>query len=268
MKKRKKFGLALGSGAVKGLFHVGVLRSLVKHNIPIDYIAGTSAGAIAGAHFALYRDVEKLEKFVLDNKLQALKTFLEPNWGGGFIKGKKMQDWLRQAYGHREFSDLLIPFRSVATNLLTGTPEVLSRGRLVNAVYASMAIPGLFEPAKIDNKIMVDGFLCNPVPDDVVKKMGADVILAVNLDNYAETQVFKKNKIHVSQVTWRSFEIMRHFIANYSVTSADWLLVPKGLNRYESWADYFLGRGTRELIALGEQETDKLIPAIKRRLSS
>ena len=266
MAKRRKLGLALGSGAIKGLFHLGVIKSLVKNNIPIDFIAGTSVGAIIGAHFALFQDLEKLEKFLLHDKLAKLWFLMDPNYGGGMIRGTKIKDYLRQVYAGKDFSQAKIPLRTVATDLISGKPIIFKQGKVYQGVYASMAVPGLFEPLKVKGQVLADGFINNPVPDDVVKNMGADVVLAINLDNYEDNQILQKNGYKVSQITWRTFEIMRHYLSQYSIKNADLIIDPKGLNLYEGVSDYLLGISGLELVAMGEQETEKIIPQLKKLL--
>ncbi|MCX6796247.1 MAG: patatin-like phospholipase family protein, partial [Candidatus Falkowbacteria bacterium] len=181
--KRKKVGLALGSGGVRGLAHIGVLRALIKNNIPIDYIAGCSVGAFIGSYYALYQDLDKLIRTTLDNKREKLAALLEPTWRGGIIKGEKVFELFKKYFGEAEFKDTKIPLRIVATDLASGEREVFSQGKIVDAVRASTAVPYVFAPFIQGDKILVDGGISNPVPDNIVKAMGAEVVIAVNLDN-------------------------------------------------------------------------------------
>ncbi len=266
MAKRKTLGLALGSGAIKGLYHIGVIKSLVKNQISIDYLAGTSIGAIVGAHFALFQDVEKLENFLTQGNWEKFKNIFEPHWGGGVIKGEKITKYLKEKYGYKRFSDTQIPLKIITTDLRAGQSFVFDHGLIATAVRASMSIPGLFEPLKYQGKYLVDGFLTEPVPDYTVKQMGADVVLAVNLDNCFKCYGLGKNQFKAGQVAWRAFEIMRQTIIKNNVNQADILLSPSGLNRYEDWRYYVLGVGFDELIKLGEKQTDKIISKLKNLL--
>ncbi len=183
MKKQKKLGLALGSGAVRGLAHIGVIKTLLKHNIRIDYIAGSSIGACIGAHYALYQDIEKLQSDATQNKKDKLFVLLDPAGKGGLIKGERLGKLLNSWWNAAEFKDLEIPFQAVATDLATGKPIVLDKGSLSLAARASSAIPGIFTPVNFENKFLIDGAMSCPVPVEMVKKMGADIVLAVNLYN-------------------------------------------------------------------------------------
>ncbi|MEK7576529.1 MAG: patatin-like phospholipase family protein [Patescibacteria group bacterium] len=267
MKERKKIGLALGSGAVRGLAHIGVIKALTKHGIPIDYIAGSSIGAWVGAHYALYMDIRKTEEFTVGKKKEKLLSFLEPSMSGGFIGGEKIEilldDWLGISY----FKDTKIPIRIIATDLVGGEPVIFDRGRLGFATRASMAIPGLFVPVKFEDKILVDGGVSNPVPDDVVKAMGADIVIAVNLDNFQEQDAFTDADLNLNRVAIRSSEIMRHYLAKYSMKDSDIIIQPK-LKRYSSWREYFMKDVGGEIAKIGEQEAEKAIPQIIKLMGS
>jgi NTE family protein len=267
MANTKKLGLALGSGAFKGLFHVGLIRSLVKNHIPIDYISGTSAGAIVGAHYALFQDLDRLENFVTNHKYEKLMALLAPSFRSGLVKSDKMYAFWKSVFGQATFNDLKIPFNAVATDLLSGQPEVIKVGYLAKAVQASMSIPTLLEPTIMNGRPLVDGFLSNPVPDDVAKKMGADVVLSVNLDNYERHDDFDPGKMSMLQVSLRSFEIMRHSSAKHSIQNTDLLIEPPGLYEYESWQEYFVGKKVESLIKMGEDTMDVNLPTLLKLLN-
>ncbi len=262
MVNTKKLGLALGSGAFKGLFHVGVLKSLIKHKIDIDYISGTSAGAIVGAHYALFQDLDRLEDFVTNHKYEKLLALLAPSFRSGLMKYDKMHAFWKSVFGQATFNDVKIPLSIVATDLLSGQPEVIKNGYLAKAVQASMSIPTLLEPVIMNGRPLVDGFLSNPVPDDVAKKMGSEIVLSVNLDNYERSDDFDPGKMSMLQVTLRSFEIMRHSIAQCSIQNTDLLIEPPGLYEFESWQEYFVGKKVDQLVDMGEKAMDENIPAL------
>jgi len=268
MKQRKKFGLALGSGGPKGLVHVGVIKELIKSGIRIDYIAGTSIGAWVGAHYSLFQDIGLLEELTVGRRLTKFAALLNPTLKGGFISGEKLQKvlggWLHEA----KFADTKIPFRCVATDLIAGKEKIFSRGPLVSAVQASMAIPSLFRPVMVDGNFYVDGGLINPVPDDVAKKMGAQVILSVNLDNCKTKHGFTlKNITSISRVGARAVDIMRHYLAEFGIRNSDFVIRPQMKDMEPSlWKEYFLGKYGPELVAIGEKETRKIINQIKKAL--
>ena len=189
---RKTVGLALGSGGIKGLAHVGAIKALKRHNIPIDYIAGTSIGAWVGAHYAIYKDIKKLETFTLGKKKEKLHSMFELTLKGGFIKGNKVQHLFEQWLEDAEFQNAQIPLRIVATELINGGEIVFSTGKIAPALRASMGVPSIFAPFEYNDMILVDGGICNPVPADIVRKMGADIVISVNLDNYRLKNLFEK----------------------------------------------------------------------------
>ncbi len=257
----KKVGLALGSGAVRGLVHVGVVKTLIKHKIPIDFISGASIGAWVGAHYSLYKDIEKLEELTVGKKWEKLKAFSELSLSGGLVGGKKLERLLRSWLGDADFTQCQIPLRIVATDLVKGESVIFKSGSVTKAIQASMGVPGVFKPIAFKNKILVDGGVSNPVPDDLVKGLGAEIVIAVNLDNFQEKK--QKKYTRFSDVGLRTAEIMRHYLAKYSLQDADFIIQPN-LSKYASWADYFTKDLGQEIVQIGERETEKIIPQIKK----
>ena len=179
----KKVGLALGGGAARGLAHIGVLDVLQKEGIPIDMIAGTSAGAVVGAIYAWNQDTARIKKEALEVNWRKVAPLIDPSLPkSGLIKGKKIKDLLASYIGGNiKFSDLKIPFACVATDIDTGEEVVIDQGSVPEALRASISIPGIFTVVKREGRYLVDGGLTNPVPVNVVKRMGADFIIAVNV---------------------------------------------------------------------------------------
>lgn len=264
MKTRKKIGLALGSGAIRGLAHVGVLKSLLANGIEIDYIAGSSIGAWVGAHFARYQDLAKLEELTVGKKKEKLLSFLEPSFAGGVIGGRKVEELLDSWLEHARFEDLKIPLKVIATDLVNKDQVIFDSGSVAAAVHASMAVPGLFKPVAYQDKILVDGGACNPVPDDVVRAMGADIVISVNLDNFHDilTESDKKIDFGFTEVANRTMDTMRHYLACYSMKDSDIIIQPP-LAKYSSWKDYFTKDGGLEIVEVGFRETEKIIPVLK-----
>jgi NTE family protein len=223
---RPRVGLVLSGGGARGAAHVGVLRVLRELRIPIDYIAGTSMGSIVGGLYASGMSVEELEEVVdttdwfdvfNDNSrrqnlsfrrkqddaqvLSPIRIGIEqgkPPFALGLITGQKVGGMLRDysitAAGIESFDDLPIPFAAVATDLATGEMVTLRRGSLAEAMRASMAVPGAFTPVEIDGRYLVDGGLVRNLPVDVVRAMGAEVVIAVDistpLDSIEEIRTF------------------------------------------------------------------------------
>lgn len=268
MKYKKKLGLALGSGGPKGFVHVGVIKELVLNKIPIDFIAGTSIGAWVGAHYSLFQDVGLLEEYTLGKRKEKAWALFDPTFKGGFVKGEKVAKFLKEWLNDSKFKDTKIPFRVVATDILSGKPKVFSRGEIVPAVQGSMAIPALFKPVQIGKKYYVDGGLSNPVPDDVVHEMGADIVLSVNLDNCLNKKIFTvKNLTSMTAISRRSFDIIRHYLADYTLQDSDFVIRP-AVPYFEPtlWKRYFTGKVGEDLVKLGQREARKIIPELKRAL--
>ena len=182
-KKGLKFGLALGSGSARGLAHVGVIQVLEAYGIPIDMIAGTSIGSVIGSLYASGASIEQLEEAALSMRISKTLSLLDPALThSGFIKGHRAEEILKNiALKDKTFDDLNIPFAAVATIIENGTEVIINRGKVIDAVRASISIPGIFTPVKYQDYYLVDGGLVNPVPVDVTKNMGADIIIAVSL---------------------------------------------------------------------------------------
>ena len=180
--RRKKIGLALGGGAARGWAHLGVIDALREKNIKIDFVAGTSIGSLVGGFYAAGR-VEELRRLALDlNWKQVLYYFFDISFPrSGLVEGKKIVDMVLRHLKKTEIEDLDIPFRAVATDIQTGDEVVLDRGDLMRAIRASIAIPGIFTPVKFGTAVLVDGGLVNPVPVSIVRQMGADEVIAVNI---------------------------------------------------------------------------------------
>ncbi len=212
-KARPKIGLALSGGGARGAAHIGVLKVLEEHRIPVDYIAGTSMGALVGALYASGMSPEELETLI--SQIDWLDAFTDripredrsfrrkrdddlylvkhkPGLSGGKLKfppglidGQKIDLLLKKytmpVHGMRDFDNLCIPYRAIATDLVTGETVVIDHGDLALAMRASMSIPALFAPREIDGKLLADGGISCNLPIDVVRHMGADMVIAVDI---------------------------------------------------------------------------------------
>ena len=182
-KKGLKFGLALGSGSARGMAHIGVIQVLEAYHIPIDMIAGTSIGAVIGSVYATGASVEQMKEAALAMKQRGSFAIFDPTIPrSGLISGKRAEEILNNiALKDKTFDDLKIPFAAIATDLKTGAKVILNQGRVIKAVRASISIPGIFTPVKYQDCYLVDGGVVDPVPTEVVQKMGADIIIAISL---------------------------------------------------------------------------------------
>lgn len=179
----RKVGLALGSGSARGLAHIGVLRAIREAGIEVDVIAGSSMGAFIGAIFASGK-LDGLEAEFLGFDSKSIASLLDPVFPrSGLIDGQKIADFVRAHVPATSIEHLPIPFQAVATDIMNGEQVALGTGDLIEAVRASIAVPGIFTPVRSNGRILVDGGLVNPVPVSVARDMGADLIIAVDLNH-------------------------------------------------------------------------------------
>lgn len=177
-----RIGLALSSGSARGWAHVGVIRALREAGIEPDIVAGSSIGALIGAAY-LCDQLDALEQWVCKLTWWNILRFMDVQLRkGGFIEGQKLMDYLARYVSDRRIEDLPKPFTAVATDLATGQETWLQTGSLSDAIRASIALPGLFTPVRLGQRWLVDGGLVNPVPVSVCRALGADIVIAVNLN--------------------------------------------------------------------------------------
>lgn len=177
-----KIGLALGGGAARGWAHIGVLKALNAAGIKPDIIAGTSIGAVVGGCYAAGH-LNELEEFARELTPRRIFGLLDFNLAGtGLIGGQRLCARLDKHMGDKRIEDLETKFTAVATEIGTGHEHWLSRGKLVDAVRASYALPGIFKPVRINGRWMFDGALVNPIPVSVCRALGARYVIAVNLN--------------------------------------------------------------------------------------
>lgn len=177
----KKIGLALSGGGARGFAHVGVLSVLAEHGIPIDMIAGTSAGSIVGGAFAAGMSPDEISAMATKVRWTNMtRPSMSPL---GLLSNAPMGRFLKHHFPVSRFEDLIIPFAAVACDFERGEEVVFSgTGDLLLAIRSSCAVPGIFAPIKdIDGILLVDGGVVSPMPTDAVRQMGADIVIAVDL---------------------------------------------------------------------------------------
>jgi NTE family protein len=177
---RRRIGLVLGSGSARGWAHVGVIRALEHAGVKPDIVCGTSVGALVGAAYAA-GEIDRFERWLLSLSIADVLSFMDVGFGGGLLKGDRLIDFLRDHFTDRSIEQLGLPFGVVATALHTGREVWLREGSTLDAVRASIALPGLFAPVLSDGDVLVDGGLVNPVPVSLARAIGADVVIAVDL---------------------------------------------------------------------------------------
>lgn len=197
-----KIGLALGSGGLRGIAHLGVLKTLEEEKIPIHCIAGCSIGAMMGGLYAAGHDTETI--FQLGRALgkKCCLDFVMPKLG--LFAGDHLLETMRVLTQDKSFDELSFPLSIVATELCKGKEVVFTEGKVSEAIRASVSVPGIFVPYQKEGMILVDGALVNPIPIDVAQAMGADLVIAVSLLNEE-----KRCGLHnVFDVIMQSIDIM------------------------------------------------------------
>jgi NTE family protein len=271
-KSKKKVGLALSGGAARGLAHIGVLRVFREQGIPIDMIAGTSAGAVMGAVYASGQDIERMVEHALDAGWKRLAPLIDPSFPKtGFIKGRKITGLLSTYVGGNiKFSDLKIPLACVATDIDTGEEVVIDSGPVLEALRASISIPGIFTVVRREGRHLVDGGLTTPVPVNVIRQMGADFVIAVNVNpdisgragGVSKKRIEAHKEPNIFQVMMQSIYITTYSLARNNLIHADIVIEPDLTN---------IGAGdfqkAEELINKGQRAAQKVIPEIRRRLA-
>jgi len=176
-------GLALGAGAAKGLAHIGVLQALEEAGIRIDMVAGSSMGSVIGGGVAVGLSPDSLAAIALRNDARDVVRLLDPIlFSAGLIDGVRIRNFLEEIYGGpRKIEDLTIPYKATTVDLKTGRLYIIDRGDLVSAIRASISVPVVFSPVKLNDMLLVDGGIVEPVPVQCVRDMGADFVIAVNV---------------------------------------------------------------------------------------
>ena len=252
----KKVGLALGSGGSRGLAHVGVIKCLVENNIPINFIAGTSAGSLIGGLYAAYQDISKVESIINSvDYPKIIEILFDPFTAQGLIKGDKLEKFLNQYLKDQKIEKLGIPFRAVATDILSGQPTVIKTGQLTSAIRSSCSIPVVFSPVKTKNKLLVDGAVSCPVPTKIVKDMGAQVIIAVDVYH----SLFPNKQANILSTV----DLMLYHLAKHDCQIANIVIQPPIPNINP--LDFVQAK---KIIDLGYQSTQPHLSKIKKLISS
>jgi NTE family protein len=248
---RPKVGLALGGGFARGISHLGVLHTLQQNGIPIDYIAGTSAGALAAMAYASGLPFDEVVK-----RAGALRFGVFGQWRFswlGLASNQRLEFYPKRYLSVSTFEELTIPIAIAATDLITGEPVYFERGPLGPALRASCAYPGLFQPVEYEGRTLVDGFVGATVPVEGVAKMGADVIIAVFLDSEAMVK-----PTNFTDVIGRSFTIIQRHADLAWRARADVVIEPRV--REFAWDDFVK---TPQLVAAGAEAAQAALPRIR-----
>ena len=262
---KKKIGLALSGGTARGIAHIGVLKVLERMGIVPQMIAGASMGSIIGAIYAKELDADRLEQYALEWsrwKMAQLLDLALPRVG--LIKGRKVEAILDSYLGEESFSDLKVPFACVAVDIDTGEEVVIKEGLVASAVRASISIPGIFLPVKWAGRLLVDGGLINPVPVSIVRDMGAEFIIAVNVlsnpvGRFCQEREGEGNMgINIFEILMQTVHVAANLIARASLEGADLVIEPDV--SHVSSTDFHLAS---ELIQRGEEAAERVLSTVE-----
>ena len=258
--QRPVVGLALGAGAAKGLAHLGVLMALKEENIPIDVIVGTSIGSVFGALYADDADLNLALKIAASLRHEKFIDVVLPKIG--LVKGEKIEDLFRLITKNKNFNQLAKTLYVAAADIETGEEVIINTGNVADALRASISIPGIFNPKKIGNRLLVDGAVKNYVPINILKMHGADYIIAVDVRFGGRIDIRHKVQ-NIFDVMLMAIETshLDIFKQLYSKNECNTLIQPD--LSHISPARFDL---VQECVEIGMEETKKHLPAIKKDL--
>ncbi|GIN83820.1 esterase [Heyndrickxia sporothermodurans] len=255
--RNPKIGVALGAGGARGLAHLGVLKAFEENDISIDFLAGSSMGALVATFYSFGHDIEQLIKLSTAFKRKYFLDFTIPKMG--FISGKRVKDFLKIFTHNKNLEDLKIPVQVIATDIIKGEKVVFKSGSVADAVRASISIPGIFVPEKWNDSLLVDGGVIDKVPVSVVKEMGADIVIGVDV-SYVKKDAEITN---IYDVIMQSIDILQMEILAGHESTTDILIQPD-VSKYSSRAF----TNIEEIIKIGEEETKKFILEIKQSIEN
>ena len=253
--ERPKVGLALGGGFARGMAHVGVLRVLEENEIPIDFIAGTSVGALIAAAYASGTTLEHMAQQSAITRFRDFGRWTLSRMG--MASNEPLVDFLQRLTPAKYFHEMRIPLAIVATDLLKGTSIHFTEGEIGPALRASCAYPGLFLPVEHQDHYLVDGFLTEQVPAPAVRKMGAELVIGIHL----EPGLLESKPRNTIEVISRSFSIIQS-VANQPWRGMTDVLIEPNVHHI-LWDEFVK---SPQLIAAGEDATRAAMPQIKAML--
>lgn len=254
--KPSQIAVVLGAGASKGFAHIGVLKVLESHKIPVHMIIGTSAGSLVGSMYAYGYNAYELQKMAFALTREDLIDLTIPD--NGFIKGEKLEHYVNWALRNTPIEKLPIPFYAVSTNIQTGEEIIFGVGNTGKAVRASCSIPGIFKPVTIADGTFVDGGVVSPVAVEAARRYGADVVIAVDISSSLNNSVPQSTIETILQ----SIGIMYAHISQTQLSKADVIITPK-VGHIGS-ADF---SRRHEAILEGEKAATEALPQITQIIS-
>jgi NTE family protein len=254
---RPKMGLALGGGFARGIAHIGVLRVFEDNEIPIDFIAGTSVGALIAATYASGTSLEEMERQGYNTRFHDFGRWTLSRMG--MASNERLEHYLHKFTPAETFAEMKIPLSIVATDLMNGKSVHFTDGEIGPALRASCAYPGLFLPVEYRGQILVDGFLTETVPAEAAREMGADIVVGVHL----EPGLLGSPPQNTIEVISRSFSIIQAAAAQLWHTDVDVLIEPEV--HHIQWDEFVK---TPQLVSAGETAARAALPKIRAALAS
>ena len=270
---RKKVGIALSGGAARGIAHIGVLQVLEQLGVQIDAISGCSMGAIVGAVYSLGIPLKELEDYIENTDWRSFMVFSMFSLSRkGIINEHKIEEVLKRFLGDKTFDDCRIPFNAVAVDIIKGQRVVSSKGKLIDAVRASIAVPGIIPPVCKDGMLLVDGGVIEPVPTEALRELKTNFIIASSISFESESEQVKEveecslkdedlKKISVQVIIDKSLNLVQNQMAKSYVEKADIVIEPKSGNF--GFFDFIKGQ---KIIDSGRKAAIAKIPEIRRKL--
>ncbi len=256
-KRPVRFGLALGAGSTKGLAHIGVLQVLEQNGIIPDMVSGSSMGAIVGAIYCAGTDLEMLEKYACSLQMRQYYD-ISSRLHGGLLKGDKLQDMIRMLTHDRDFEQTRIPFLCTAVDADSGRLDILDSGKLHPAVRASMSLPAVFRPVRLNGKTYIDGGVIERVPCKALRDRGMDVVIGVDVGYQGGAE--NTSGMNAYDLINHTIHIMQWEIMKGRRQQADLMLVPK----VQHIRGYFQMEGAADTIAEGRRACSEALPEIRR----
>jgi NTE family protein len=255
-KKEPSLGIALSGGLALSVCHIGVLKAFEEAGLGISCIAGTSGGAVVGACYAAGVPLEQIAEAASEMRWRSMAGLRRPRLG--FFSSENIAALVTSQIGEITFDELRIPFRAVSADLVTGQELDIGHGNVGQAVRASCTIPAVFEPVSKDDRLLVDGGLVNKLPVDVVRRMGADVVVASDVTYAARAAWYPRNVLDTILIT---LSLMGEEKTRSHRAMADFMICPviEGASAlsFARWPEY---------IEAGQEAAREVIPTVKERL--
>ena len=248
-----RIGLALGGGMARGCAHVGVLREFERNGIPIDLVAGTSVGSLIGGAYAAGLTPDQIEQIALHIRWSDLGRFAISKLG--FYNSERTEEFIRAKFPVTTFDKMRLPFGAVATDIQSGKPVVFTEGELPLAIRASCALPVYYTPVLVNGRMMVDGGLVGHIPASVVRTMGADIVIAVDVNSQHEPIA---PPTHILGIMAQSMAVMGRSSVSHIYKDADLVIHPE----IKHVRPDDLSKAA-EMIAAGEAAVRQMMPRIK-----